>query len=244
MEVNGMSDTTGKYVIVRTTDGGSFRSYFAAPEAIPAPGVIVLQEIFGVSTFVRGVCDDLAHAGYAAIAPDLFWRQEPNVQLDSDIPADRERAVKLMHGLDEPLAVEDAAAAVAYLRSQQHCTGKVGALGFCLGGKLAYLLAARTNLDAAVSYYGVGIQKALGEAGKLRVPLLLHIAADDQMCPPEAQQEIGRALGTLPMVTIFTHDGVGHAFAREGSAAYKSAAAQSAKVETESFLATHLGKTY
>jgi len=201
---------------------------------------VVLQEIFGLSTFVRGVCDEFAQAGYLTIAPDLFWRQVPNLQLDSDTPADRERGMRLMQRLDERLAMEDAAAAMTYLRSLPQCTGKVGAVGYCLGGKLAYLMAARTKLDAAVSYYGVGIQNGLDDAGNIHVPLLLHIAADDQLCPPPAQEEIRRVLGAVQGVTIHTHAGVGHAFARRGSAAYKAQAARTADTETMTFLSHFL----
>ena len=222
----------GKDVSVRATDGGAFGAYLAEPDRTTAPGIVVLQEIFGVNAFVRGVCDGLAQAGYIAIAPDLFWRQAPGVELDSDDPGARDRAMKLMQGLDEPLALSDIAAAAAHLRTLPQGSGKVGAVGYCLGGKLAYLAAARTNVDAAVSYYGVGIQGALGEAGGIHAPLLLHIAADDPLCEPPAQQAIADALGAAPGVRIVTHPGVGHAFARLGSTAYRASAAAAADAET------------
>jgi carboxymethylenebutenolidase len=230
-----------KDITLNAADGGSFGAYLAGPGNVPAaPAVVVLQEIFGLSPFIRDVCDRLAQAGFLAIAPDLFWRQERGVQLNSDDPAARERGMKLLRGLDEARAVEDAAAALAYVRSLKQCTGKVAALGYCLGGKLAYLMAASTSIDAAVSYYGTGIHAALAEASKISTPLLLHIAAEDALCPPPAQQEIARALGGISRVTLRTHQGVGHAFARRGSAAYIAAAAEAADAETLSFLARNL----
>jgi carboxymethylenebutenolidase len=238
-----MTNATGKRVTVSASEGATFDAYLSTPSKLPAPGLVVLQEIFGLNAFVRDVCDEFAQAGYLAIAPDLFWRQERNVQLDSDSSGGRERGMILMRGLDERLAVEDAAATMEHLQRLPQCTGKVGAVGYCLGGKLAYLMAARTAISAAVSYYGVGIQGVLNEAAHIRVPLLVHIAADDQLCPPPAQQEINRVLGAVPSVTIQTHRGVGHAFARNGSAAYEPAAAQNANAATLIFLSKYLYST-
>jgi carboxymethylenebutenolidase len=230
---------SGKDITLTAADGGSFGAYLTIPSNV-APAVVVLQEIFGLSPFIRGVCDRLAEAGFLAIAPDLFWRQERGVQLNSDDPAARERGLKLVQALDEGQAVKDAAAALMYVRSLQQCTGKVAALGYCLGGKLAYLMAARTSIDAAVSYYGTGIHAALAEASNIRAPLLMHTGAEDPLCPPPAQQELARVLSAVSHVTLRTHRGVGHAFARRGSAAYSAAAAETADAETLTFLTRNL----
>ncbi|MDB5580101.1 MAG: carboxymethylenebutenolidase [Bradyrhizobium sp.] len=236
----GNKAVTAADIQIIAGDGGSFGAYAARPAGdVPVPGVIVLQEIFGVNGFVRGVVDELAAAGFLAVAPDLFWRLEPGVQLDPSIADDRDRAMDLMKRLDEPMAVTDITAVTAYLRGRPDCTGKVAAVGYCLGGKLAFLMAARTDIDAAVSYYGVAIQGALAEAPAVGGALLLHIAGTDHLCPPEAQQAIKEAL--LPLgVRIETYPAAGHGFARKGAAIFDERAASHADQVTMSFLRGHL----
>jgi len=171
-------------VTIKSFDKQEFDGYLAQPASRYGPGVVVIQEIFGVNNYIRSVADWYAAHGFVALAPDLFWRQEPGVQLSS---AEREKAFALYAGLDEAKAVEDTAAAMEFLRSYSGCNGRVGAVGFCLGGNLAYLLSVRFKPDAAVGYYGVSIERALKEANNLSSPLMLHIAGRDQFCPPEAQ---------------------------------------------------------
>jgi carboxymethylenebutenolidase len=175
---------SGQDVSVRAANGAEFTAFLTVPaarsESTRAPAVLVLQEIFGVNAFVRGVCDRLADAGFIAIAPDLFWRQEPGIQLSE---SDLEPALRLLQGLDQEEAISDCSDAVAYVRALPNCSGRVGAVGYCLGGKLAYLMAMRSKVAAAVSYYGVGIEGVLDEANARTAPLLLHIAADDALCP-------------------------------------------------------------
>jgi carboxymethylenebutenolidase len=225
-------------VYVQSADGGRFAAYLAMPPAVTrTPGVVVLQEIFGVNANIRAIVDAFAAAGFIAIAPDVFWRQQAGVNLDPGRAEDRERAMGLMKGLDERLAIEDAAAAMAYVRGLPQSNGRVGAVGYCLGGKLAYLMAARTNVDAAVSYYGVQIQASLDEAARVRAPLLLHVAAEDTLCPPETQAAIAAAMAPLhDRVSIRTYPGVGHAFARRGGASFDEAAAAQADSATLGFL--------
>jgi carboxymethylenebutenolidase len=199
-------------------------------------GIVLLQEIFGINSNMRAVAHEYASRGYDAIAPDLFWRQEPGVQLDPSSSADRTRAGELMKGLDQPLAVEDALAAADYLRRLEGASGKVGAVGYCLGGKLAYLLACRQGIDASVSYYGVAIQTALDAARDLACPLLLHVALEDHLCPPEVYAVIKNTLGRLNGVTILEYPDVGHAFARRGGATFDAAASARAAAATEEFL--------
>lgn len=203
-------------------------------------GIIVLQEIFGVNANMRQTADAFAMLGYDVIVPDLFWRQQPRVELDPSSDADRERAMELKAGLDEECAVKDALAAVTHLHLSGHTSGRTGAVGYCLGGKLAYLLATRAELSAAVSYYGVGIHGALDRAAKLRAPLLLHIATDDTLCPPAAQGAIHEALGPRANVEIIDHAAVGHAFARRDSVTFRREAAERADSATAAFLARHL----
>src|SRR5436190_18348840 len=150
-------------VTVQTPDGGACTAYLALPVHGTGPGIVVMQEIFGVNQVMRDITDWYAARGFVAICPDLFWRQEPGVQLTDQTEAEWQHAFQLYQGLDEAKAVADTAAAMVFLRQHSACTGKVGGVGFCLGGKLAYLLAARHDPDCAVGYYGVGIEHALTE---------------------------------------------------------------------------------
>jgi carboxymethylenebutenolidase len=226
----------GRNVKLNAVDGGIFTGYLAEP-AKAGPGLVVLQEIFGVNAYVRSVCDRFAEAGYLALAPDLFWRQEPGVQLAE---TDREKASQLMGGLDLGLATADANAAAQYLRAQEKCSGPVGAVGYCLGGKLAFLMSTGLEVKAAVSYYGVGIQSLLDKVSAVNAHLLLHIAEADALCPPEAQTKIAVAVRDNPKISLVSHAGVGHAFARTGSAAFDPAAAACADSHTAAFLQRHL----
>jgi carboxymethylenebutenolidase len=226
-------------VILRTDAGLSFAAYLAKPARPNGAGVVVLQEIFGVNSNMRAVADELAAAGFTAIVPDLFWRQQPGVELD---PAtDRERATELMRGLDPDLAVQDALIAADHVRALDGANSKVGAIGYCLGGKLAYLLSMKAGVDAAASYYGVGIQGALDQMGAVRSPLLLHIAEEDQLCPPEAQAAIEQAAAAHSNhVKTMRYPGVGHAFARRGSPAFDRQSAERADNATKELFRAHL----
>jgi carboxymethylenebutenolidase len=183
---------------------------------------------------MRRVCDWLAARGFVAICPDLFWRIEPGIELDE---SQRDRAMALLGKLDPGKAVDDAAAAVEFLRAHSACTGRVGAVGYCLGGRLAYLLAARHKIDAAVGYYGVMIEKSLDEAKNLSCPLMLHIAGLDQYGSPEIQTQIQAA---LPDQTIHIYPNSDHAFARKGGMHYDPPAAELADLRTIEFLVRNL----
>src|SRR5436190_7361751 len=225
---------------IKSFDGEEFDAYIALPAGGYGPGVVVLQEIFGVNQFMRDVCDWYAAHGFVAICPDLFWRQERGVQLTDETAAKWQKAFALYQGLDEARAVEDSAAAVAVLRKYPACAGRVGAVGFCLGGKLAWLLSARFKPDCAVGYYGVGIEKALDEADALSSPLMLHIAGKDKFCPPEARQQIHATLDANSLVTIHDYVDQDHAFGRVGGEHYDAAAAELAHLRTLEFVVRHL----
>src|SRR5437870_5200908 len=191
-------------VTIRSFDGGEFDGYLSLPACGSGPGIVVLQEIFGVNEYMRSVADWYAARGFVALCPDLFWRQERGVQLTDQTEAEWQKAFALYQGLDEAKAVEDSAAAVAFLRKHLASNGRVGVVGFCLGGNLAWLLSARFKPDCAVGYYGVSIEKTLNQANRLSSPLLLHIAGKDQYCPADAQKQIHEELDSNPLVTI--HD--------------------------------------
>jgi len=225
---------------ITSFDGGEFDAYLALPPGNSGPGIVLLQEIFGVNRDMRSIADWYAQRGFVVICPDLFWRQERGVQLTDQTDAEWKRAFELYQGLDEAKAVEDAGAALAFLRSHPACTGNAGAIGFCLGGKLAYLMAVRQYPDCSVGYYGVGIENALDEIVNLSAPLMLHIAGKDQYCPPEAQAKIHAALGNNPIIALRDYADQDHAFARVGGAHFDAASADLANQRTLEFLARHL----
>src|SRR5918993_4288310 len=198
---------------IKSFDGREFDGYLAIPASGYGPGIVVLQEIFGVNGYMRSVADWYAAHGFVALCPDLFWRIQPGIQL-TDKSDDWNKAIELYEKIDEDKAVEDSAAAVEFLRRSSACSGRVGAVGFCMGGNLAYLLSTRFKPDCAVGYYGVSIEKSLDEANNLSSPLLLHIAGQDKFCPPEAQAEIHKVLGQNELVTLHVYPHRNHAFGR------------------------------
>jgi len=227
-------------VTLKSFDGSEFSGYLAVPASGFGPGIVVLQEIFGVNEYMRSVCDWHAAHGFIALCPDLFWRQEPGIQLTDKSKSDWQKAFSLYQGLDVGKAVEDSAAAVEFLRKHPACSGRVGAVGFCLGGNLAWLLSTRFEPDCAVGYYGVSIEKTLNEATNLSSPLMLHVAGKDEHCPREAQKEIHEALDTNPLVTIHDYPNQDHAFGRLGGEHYDHAAAELANLRTLEFVVRHL----
>lgn len=225
---------------IKSSDGEEFDSYLALPESGYGPGLVVLQEIFGVNQFMRDTCDWYAARGFVAICPDLFWRQERGVDMTDKTEAEWQKAFQLYQGLDEAKAVEDSAAALQFLRKHPACNGRVGAVGFCLGGNLAWLLSVRFKPDCAVGYYGVSIEKTLNEATGLTSPLMLHIAGWDKYCPPEAQQQIHATLDSNPLATLHDYPENDHAFGRPGGDHYDAAAAELAHLRTLEFFVRHL----
>jgi carboxymethylenebutenolidase len=221
-------------------DGGAFDAYLALPSSQRGPGIVLLQEIFGVNADMRSIADWYAARGFVVICPDLFWRQEPGIQLTDQTDAEWARAFELYKGLDEAKAVDDAGAALEFLRRHPACTGKVGAVGFCLGGKLAYLLAVRQQPDCSVGYYGVGIENALEEIANLHGALMLHIAAQDAYCSAEAQAAIHAAFDGHAQITLHDYAAQDHAFARVGGAHYNAHAAELANLRTLEFFTRHL----
>lgn len=228
-------------VTIRAADGGSFSAYLATPKSGKGPGIVLIQEIFGVNKVMRDLADGFAAQGYTVMCPDLFWRQEPGVQITDKSEAEWKKAFSLMQGFNTDKGVDDLKATLAALRKHPACTGKAGSIGYCLGGKLAFLMATRSDSDANVSYYGVGLQDLLGEAKNIKKPLLLHIAEKDQFAPPEAQKKVIEALKGNKLVTIYTYPGADHAFARIGGQHYDKKSADLANQRTAEFLKKHLG---
>lgn len=221
--------------------GGNFSGYLARPGVTgTGPGVVVCQEIFGVNTEMRRVCDWLAQEGFVALCPDLFHRQDPGLTLTDHSEEEWQKAFALYQGFDLDGGSDDLGAALSALRTHEACTGKVGAIGFCLGGLLAYIAATRTDSDASIGYYGVSIPDYLGEAAKISAPLMLHIAGKDEFVPAEAQSAISERLTNHPDVTLHVYPERDHAFAREGGAHYHAEDASAAHGRSLAFLRAHL----
>lgn len=226
--------------IAASDASGSFQAYLSLPPSGKGPGLVIAQEIFGVNQTMRDAADAYAAEGYVVLVPDLFWRQEPGVQLGYT-PADWQRAFGYYQGFSEDKGVEDIQASLNALRARPECVRQAGVLGFCLGGKLAYLAACRTDAAVSVSYYGVGIEKALDEAAHIKGHLVLHIAENDQFCPPEARSAIVAAMSGRADTELYVYPGVDHAFARVGGEHFDAASAAAANERSMAALKSQLG---
>lgn len=234
----------GMDVTIAARDGGRFGAYVAAPRESHAPGLVLIQYICGVNRVMRALADEFAGHGFRVAVPDLFWRQEPGVQLNDDpsrpTEAEQKRALALNAGFDDDKGVADLIATLDWLRASPGATGKVGVLGYCLGGRLAYLMAARSEADCAVGYYGVNIEGYLAEADKIGRPLMLHIAGRDELCSEAARRQIAQRLATVPGAVVHSYEGAGHAFALRGGHNFNAAAAAEADRRSLDFLDRHL----
>ena len=225
---------------VPSRDGKKFNAYVVMPEAFPAPVVIVIQEIFGINEEMRQKCSDYAAQGYIAVCPDLFWRIQPGIELTDKTEEEWEKAFELFKKFDVDKGVDDLKATMHTFRGHAKSTGKIGCVGYCLGGKLSYLLACRSAIDAAVGYYGVDIDTFIDESSNIENKLMLHIAEEDEYVSKAAQKTIKSRLKNKPEVIIHSYPGVDHAFARSEGAHFDKNAAQKANRETASFFKEHL----
>lgn len=234
----------GQWIDIPALDGsGSFRAYMAVPAAGNGPGIVLAQEIFGINSTMQEVADYYAEEGYVVFAPDLFWRIEPGIELGYT-EADWNRAFELFQAFDQDKGTEDIDATIKAMRSRPEVVGKIGCVGFCLGGKLAYLAATRTDVDVSVGYYGVGIEGVLDEADNIKGRLVLHIAEKDGFCPPEAQEQISAALGSRDNVEVYIYPGVDHAFARKGGDHFDKPSALMAHERSIAAFRAELGPHY
>lgn len=229
-----------EFVRVPTLDGvGSFPACLARPTGTPKAAIIVIQEIFGVNAGIRKKADHWAGLGYLAIAPEVFWRQAEGIELDSDVPEQFQTALGYMMKHDFDAGIRDVEATIRWLRSTQGIS-KVGLVGYCMGGKVAYQAATRTDIDASVGYYGVGIADMMEESHAIANPLLLHVPTADGFVPPEQQQAMHAGLDPNPHVTIHDYPGLDHGFAAEHGVRRDEAGARLADDRTEAFFAEHL----
>lgn len=224
--------------IASLKDDGTIPAYVARPAGSPSAGIVVIPEIFGVNAGIRQKCDKWAELGYLAVAPDIFWRFAPGVALDPDVPDQLQQAFGYFQQYDAELGIYDIEAAIRWLRSQG--AAKVGCVGYCLGGRLAYMAAARTDADASVGYYGVMIDQLLGEAHHIAKPLMLHIPTADHFVGPAEQAAIHAAFDDHPRVTLHDYPGLDHGFAAESGDRRDTAGAQLADARTQAFMAANL----
>jgi carboxymethylenebutenolidase len=216
---------------------GAFRAYIARPDELPAPAVVVLQELFGVNADIRKHCDELAEQGYIAVAPDLFWRQEPGVDLSVTSEADWQHGLRLYQAYDRDAGVRDVEDTVdTVAKKMTECTGKIAVLGYCLGALMTFLTAVRYRVDAAVAYHGGDTEKYLGEVDGLHASLLMHLAEEDEFMSKPAQAAIKAALAAKPNAVVYSYPGQCHAFSRHNGAHYNAKAAALANVRTSEFL--------
>src|SRR3984885_5734171 len=222
-------------IVIEGLDG-TFGAYIARPTVPAAPAVVVLQELFGVNADIRATCDELAAQGFIAIAPDLFWRQEPGVDLDVTSEEGWQHGFRLYTAFDRDAGTRDVMETVRTAVELKESTGKVALLGYCLGGLLVFLTAARYEVDAAVAYHGGVTEKYLDEVDGSQAPLLLHLGEEDEFISKQAQAEIKAALAGKANATVYSYPGQRHAFARHNGTHYNAAAAALANARTSEFL--------
>ena len=230
---------------VKTLGGESeFFAYVAAPEGTPRAAIIVIPEIFGINPGIRQKCDTLAAAGYLAVAPEIFWRFAAGVELDPDVPTQMEQALGYFGQYDPDQGIKDIEATIRAIRAgiDGHAPVKmVGCVGYCLGGKLAYMTATRTDIDASVGYYGVMIDQMLRESHAIARPLMLHIPTNDGFVSPDAQKAMHEGLDDNPHVTLYDYPGLDHGFATEMGNRRDEEGAQLADSRTATFFVENLG---
>jgi carboxymethylenebutenolidase len=223
------------HMIVKGQDG-TFTAYIARPEELPAPAIIVLQELFGVNADIREKCNELAEQGFIAIAPDLFWRQEPGVDLGVRSEADWQHGLRLYQAYNRDEGVRDIKDTIDAVAKMPECTGKIAVLGYCLGALMTFLTAVRCHVGAAVAYHGGDTEKYLGEVDGLHASLLMHLAEEDEFMSKPAQAAIKTALAGKPNATVYSYPGQCHAFSRHNGAHYNAKAAAMANGRTSEFL--------
>lgn len=232
--------------MTRTTETmkiGPMDAYVAMPTGEPKAAIIVIQEIFGVNPGIRQKCESWAKAGYLAVAPDLFWRIQPGIELDPDVPEQLQEAFGHFQAYDPNDGVADIERVIKAIHAGLNgpAIAKVGCVGYCLGGKLAYMTACRTDISASVGYYGVMIDQMLGESHAIANPLLLHIPTADHFVGPDAQAAMHAGLDDHPKVTLHDYPGLDHGFAAAMGDRRDEAGAQLADERTAAFFAELLG---
>lgn len=228
-------------IIIPSLDGTSFAAHLAIPEGNHGPGLILVRGLFDTPEQVAALSARYAEQGFVVVSPNLFHRQSGGAAVGAGDALDWEKAAKLYKTFDVEAGARDLIATMAYVRGLPACSGnKIGVVGYCLGCRLAFLLAARSDIDCAVGYYGVGIESLLDEVHDIRAPVLLHFGENDKLLPPSAKQKIERALGKNKAIACHTYPAAEHGFAREGGASFHPVHAATAMTRSIDFLSMHL----
>ncbi len=229
-------------VTITAADGaGTFDAWLARAPESTAGVVVLIQEIFGVNDSMKKTAKQVADQGYHVLAPDLFWRLQPGINITDKSEAEWKQALDLMNRFDQAKGVDDLKATVAYARTMAGSNGKVGTMGYCLGGRLAMMMALDSDADVNVSYYGVALDGLLGGLDKVSAPLLLHIADEDKFFPAEGRAKVVEAARARPHVHAYTYPKADHAFARVGGTHWQARAATIANGRSAEALAMALG---
>jgi carboxymethylenebutenolidase len=227
--------------IQATDNSGKFAAYVVEPKEKPAGVVVLIQEIFGVNQAMRDIAAWVADLGFMAVAPDLFWRIEPGIDITDKSEAEWKRAFELFQAFDQVKGIEDLKAAVAACRTLPGANGKVATMGYCLGGRLAFMMAEQSNADANISYYGVGLDGLLGDLGKVTKPLVVHIADKDAFFPPEGRAAVVTATRGHKHAVSYVYPNADHAFARVNGVHWDGRSAAIANGRSAEVLAAALG---
>ncbi|HKD65582.1 MAG TPA: dienelactone hydrolase family protein [Candidatus Binataceae bacterium] len=233
----------GTTLRITASDGGVFEGYLALPAAGSGPGLVLAQEIFGINRHMREVADLYAEEGYAVLAPDLFWRLAAGIELGYE-GVDLERAFSFHERFGIGQGVHDINDAIRTLRGRPECNGKVGVLGFGLGGRLAYLAAARLKIDVAVSYYGMELEEHLEEARSVHCPIIFHFGAEDGYTPTAAREAVRRAFAARDDAEIYVYAGADHGFNNPSRGAFNKSAAALAHSRTIGLLHRVVGPRF
>jgi carboxymethylenebutenolidase len=229
-------------ITIQATDGtGGFAAYVVEPKTKPAGVVVVIQEIFGINQAMRDIAAWVADLGFIAVAPDLFWRIEPGIDITDKSDAEWKRAFELFQTFDQAKGIEDLKATVAACRTLPGANGKVATMGYCLGGRLAFMMATQSDADANISYYGVGLDGLLGDLPKVTKPLLIHIADKDAFFPPEGRAAVVAATQGHKHAASHVYPNADHAFARVNGIHWDGLSATIANGRSAELLAAALG---
>jgi carboxymethylenebutenolidase len=229
-------------ITIQASDGsGSFSAYLVEPKNKPAGVVVLIQEIFGVNQAMRDIAASVADMDFIAVCPDLFWRIEPGVDITDKSEAEWKKAFELFNKFDQAKGIDDLKATVAAARKLSGANGKVATMGYCLGGRLAFMMAQQSDADANISYYGVGLDNLLGELGKVTKPLVVHIADQDEFFPAEGRAKVVQAVKGHKNIACYVYPNANHAFARVGGVHWNGRAAAIANGRSAETLAAALG---
>jgi len=229
-------------ITVQASDGtGSFSAYLLEPKSKPAGVVVLIQEVFGVNQAMRDIAAWVADLGFIALCPDLFWRIEPGIDITDKSEAEWKQAFELFGKFDQVKGIDDLKATVATARKLPGAISKVATMGYCLGGRLAFMMAEQSDADANISYYGVGLDNLLGDLGKVTRPFVVHIADKDEFFPPEGRAKVVEAVKSHREIGCYVYPNADHAFARVGGVHWDGRSAAIANGRSAEALAAALG---